>query len=214
MKVKICGITNKDDALCAIELDADALGFIFVESSPRYVPPGDAKEIIRILPPFVVPVGVFVNTTRNKIYRIAEETGIRCAQLHGDEPPEEMIGLAVPAYKSFRVDGNFNPEVVRRYPGPAYLLDTYAESARGGTGETFDWTIAAQAKAYGRIILAGGLRPENIAEAVRKVRPYAVDINSGVETSPGKKDWKKLRQLFSILHRIEAEENNAKETTN
>jgi phosphoribosylanthranilate isomerase len=214
MKVKICGITNRNDALCAVELGADALGFIFVESSPRYVPPADAKDIIRVLPPFVVPVGVFVNTTRDEIHRIAEEAGIRCAQLHGDERPEEMTGLAVPAYKSFRVDGNFDPEVIHRYPGPAYLLDTRAENARGGTGKIFDWNIAIEAKAYGRIILAGGLGPENIAKAVQTVLPYAVDVNSGAEEFPGKKDPKKLRQLFRILRRMEIEEYNAKETTN
>lgn len=213
MKVKICGITNKDDAQCAVELGADAVGFIFVESSPRTIRPADAKEIIRTLPPFVVPVGVFVNAKLGAIRRIVEESGISCVQLHGDEPPEDMIGLGVPAYKSFRVNGTFNPEVMRRYPGPAYLLDTYTKNFFGGTGKIFDWNIAVRAKACGRIILAGGLRPENIADAIRAVQPYAVDINSGVETSPGKKDRSKLRHLFSILRRIEIEEQNAKETT-
>jgi phosphoribosylanthranilate isomerase len=214
MKVKICGITNGADALCAVESGADALGFIFVESSPRCISPADAKAIIRTLPPFVVPVGVFFNANRAAIDGIAEETGIGCAQLHGDEPPEEIGGLTVPAYKSFRVNVNFDPEILRSYPGPAYLLDTYAESAHGGTGKTFDWNIAVKAKTYGRIILAGGLNPENIAGAVKKVRPYAIDVNSGVELSPGKKDPQKLRRLFSVLRRIETDENNTKETMN
>ncbi len=214
MKTKICGITNIDDALCAVELGADALGFIFVESSPRYISPAAAHAIIRALPPFVVPVGVVMNTQRAAIRAIAEESGIGCVQLHGDEQPEEMTGLGVPAYKSFRVDGKFSPEILRRYPGPAYLLDTYAEGGLGGTGKTFDWDIAVGAKAFGKIILAGGLNPENIAGAIRKIRPYAVDINSGVEISPGKKDRIKLQELFRVLRRVEIEEDNAKEMMN
>ncbi len=214
MKVKICGITNIDDALCAAELGADAVGFIFVDSSPRYISPAAAHAIIRALPPFVVPVGVVMNASRTAIRAIAEETGIGCVQLHGDEQPEEMTGLGLTAYKSFRVNGNFDPEILRRYPGPAYLLDTYTKNGLGGTGKTFDWDIAVEAKSFGKIILAGGLNPENIAGAIRKVRPYAVDINSGVETSPGKKDRTKLREFFSILRRLEIEEDNTKETMN
>lgn len=204
MKVKICGITNVDDALCAADLGADALGFIFVKLSPRYIAPLAAQKIIQKLPPFIVPVGVFVDTAYDVILDIIEQTGVGCVQLHGNESPKQLAKFPVPVYKSFRVDNNFDPEILRRYKGAAYLLDTYTDGALGGTGKTFDWNIAVAAKAYGRVILAGGLNPENIAEAVRKVQPYAVDINSGVESSPGKKDKHKLRQLFDKLHELQS----------
>jgi phosphoribosylanthranilate isomerase len=204
VKVKICGITNIDDALTAIELGADALGFIFVNSSPRYITPSAARKIIRDLPPFVVPVGVFADMAYNEILEIIGQTGIGCVQFHGEETPEQLDHYAVPVYKSFRVDSDFDPEILRRYQGPAYLLDTKVSGELGGTGQTFDWEIAVKAKQYGRIILAGGLNPENIAEAVRRVQPYAVDVNSGVEERPGKKDHTKLKMLFEQLKQMKA----------
>lgn len=205
MKVKICGITNVDDAVCATELGADALGFIFVKLSPRYIAPLAAQKIIQKLPPFVIPVGVFVDTAYDVILDVIEQTGIGCIQLHGNESPKQLAKFPVPVYKSFRVDKNFDPEILRRYKGAAYLLDTSIDGALGGTGTTFDWNIALAAKSYGRIILAGGLNPENITEAVKKVRPYAVDINSGVESTPGKKDKHKLQVLFDKLRELQSE---------
>ena len=199
MKVKICGITNVDDALSAADLGAHALGFIFVKSSPRYITPSAARKIIRDLPPFVVPVGVFVDMAQDDISEIIDQTGIGCVQLHGDETPEQLVHCAVPVYKSFRVDSSFDPEILRRYQGPAYLLDTKVSGELGGTGQTFDWEIAVKAKQYGRIILAGGLTPDNIIEAARIVQPYAVDVNSGVEGKPGVKDHAKLKLLFDRL---------------
>ena len=199
MKVKICGITDIDDALYAAELGADALGFIFVKSSPRYIAPSAARKIIRALPPFVMPVGVFANTPYKDVLKVIDQTSIGCVQLHGKETPQQLAKYPVPGYKSFRVDSSFNPEILRRYKGLAYLLDTKISGKLGGTGQTFNWEIAVKAKEYGYIILAGGLTPENIAEAVEIVRPYAVDVNSGVEEHPGKKSKTKLKLLFEQL---------------
>jgi len=202
MKVKICGITNVDDALDTAELGADALGFIFVKSSPRYIAPKAVRKIIQALPPFVVPVGVFADMDYEDILDTIEQTGIACVQLHGKETPKQLAKYPVPVYKSFRVDSSFNPEILRRYKGTAYLLDTKISGELGGTGQTFDWEIAVKAKEYGRIILAGGLTPENIVEAVRQVQPYAVDVNSGVEERPGKKSHAKLKLLFDQINQM------------
>ncbi len=204
MKVKICGITNIDDALYAAELGADALGFIFVKSSPRYIAPKAARKIIQELPPFIVPVGIFVDVPQEEILGTIEQTGIKCVQLHGNETPKQLNGFPVPVYKSFHVDFSFNPEILRRYKGSAYLLDTKISGKLGGTGQTFDWEIAIKAKEYGRIILAGGLTPDNIIEAAQRVQPYAMDVNSGVEELPGKKDHTKLKLLFEKLNQIES----------
>ena len=205
MKIKICGITNMDDALLAAELGADALGFIFVKSSPRYIHPSAARKIIQELPPFVVPVGVVADSTRKDILKLIEETRIRCIQFHGNELPKQMTKFSIQIYKSFRVDKEFNLETLQHYKGSAYLLDTHVDGTLGGTGKTFDWEIAIAAKAYGCIILAGGLTPENIAEAVKKVQPYAVDVNSGVESAPGKKDKNKLKLLFKTIRSLQNE---------
>lgn len=202
MKVKICGITNIDDALDAAELGAHALGFIFVRSSPRYITPRAARKIIRELPPFVVPVGVFADMAYDSIFEIINQTSISCVQLHGEETREQLAHYPVPVYKSFRVDSSFDPEILRRYKGSTFLLDTKISGELGGTGQTFDWEIAVKAKVYGRIILAGGLKTENIMEAVRVVQPYAVDVNSGVEKRPGKKDRTKLKTLFEQLKQV------------
>jgi phosphoribosylanthranilate isomerase len=206
MKVKICGITNMEDALLAAELGADALGFIFVKTSPRHIRPSAARKIIQELPPFVTPVGVVADAEHDEILELIDETGISCVQLHGNESPKQLAKFPVPVYKSFRVDKEFNLETLQRYKGSAYLLDTYVDGTLGGTGKTFDWDIAVKAKAYGRIILAGGLTPENIAEAVKKVQPYAVDVNSGVESAPGKKDGNKLEWLFKAIRLLQNEE--------
>jgi phosphoribosylanthranilate isomerase len=206
MKIKICGITNMDDALLAAELGADALGFIFVKTSPRYIRLSTARKIIQELPPFIVPVGVVADTVHEDILELIDETGICCVQLHGNESPKQLAKFPVPVYKSFRVDKEFNLEILQRYKGSAYLLDTYVDGTLGGTGKTFDWDIAVKAKEFGRIILAGGLTPENIAEAVKKVQPYAVDVNSGVESAPGKKDKNKLEKLFKTMRSLCHEE--------
>jgi phosphoribosylanthranilate isomerase len=148
MKVKICGITNIEDALYAAELGADALGFIFVKSSLRHISPGTARKIIQELPPFVVPVGVFADFAYNDIMEIIDQTSIGCVQLHGEETPKQLAKYPVPVYKSFQVDSSFNLETLRRYKGSMYLLDTKIPGKLGGTGQTFDWEIAVKAKQY------------------------------------------------------------------
>lgn len=214
MKVKICGITNLEDALIAAYLGADALGFVFVKESPRSITPDAARDIISKLPPFIVTTGVFVNSPEEEILSIIKQTRIQCVQLHGNESPAEYSKIKVPVIKAFHVDEHFIVNTIVRYPAAAYLLDTYVKGKAGGTGKTFDWDIAVRAQAYGRIILAGGLTPENIGDAIRKVQPYAIDISSGIESSPGKKDKRKLQELFTVLHYLEREKSNMKEKVN
>ncbi|MBW7957187.1 MAG: phosphoribosylanthranilate isomerase [Deltaproteobacteria bacterium] len=198
MRVKICGITNLEDALKAAELGADSLGFIFYKKSPRYISPRTAGLIIRELPPFITPVGVFVDEELTKVAATAAETGICTAQLHGSESPEYCERLGIKVIKAIRVRDMADINRLRPYNVSAYLLDTFKEGVHGGTGETFDWDIAVEAKALGRIILSGGLNPENVKEAVEKVRPYAVDACSGVEIKdrPGRKDHTKLKEFM------------------
>ena len=199
MKVKICGITNQQDADAAIEAGADALGFIFHHASSRYINPIDAGKIIRTMPADVMPVGVFVNAPREEVLGVINDIGLGCIQLHGDETPLETQGFPVPVWKAFSVRPNFDPGELKRFPVAAYLLDAYAKGLRGGTGQTFDWSIAQDAKRFGRIVLSGGITPENVIEAIRSAQPYAIDVNSGVEVSPGKKDKQKLHRLFATI---------------
>jgi phosphoribosylanthranilate isomerase len=206
LRVKICGITRLEDALVACEAGADALGFIFVGSSPRYIRPADAARIVEALPPFVTPVGVFVNETRARVTEIAGATGIRALQLHGEEPPEEAAEYALPVVKGFRVWPGFDHSELDRYRCAAYLLDAFSEKAHGGTGTTFDWTIAARAARLHRIVLSGGLHPENVAAAIAQVRPHAVDVSSGVEKSPGIKESAMLRRFIANARGADREE--------
>lgn len=197
VRAKICGITNRDDALCAIDSGADALGFNFYEKSLRYIAPEKAGEIVFDLPPFVTPVGVFVNASEREIDIAVKLAGLRAIQLHGDEPPEACLGHAVPVIRALRVGCDFDVQALLSYLVNTFLLDTEKAGAYGGTGETFDWTKAMEAKRYGRIVLAGGLNPDNVQEAIEQVGPYAVDTSSGVEAEPGKKDHKKVRDFLA-----------------
>ena len=199
VRVKICGITNSEDALFAVAHGVDALGFIFYEPSPRYVNPERVSEIVSALPPFVTPVGVFVNTGREEILEIARSTGIRAVQLHGDETPADCLGYPFPIIRALRVGDGFDPASLSRYAVNAFLLDTAKEGWYGGTGETFDWRVARASTAHGRIILSGGMDPSNVAEAVRTVNPYAVDCGSGVEAAPGRKDHHRIREFLRAL---------------
>jgi phosphoribosylanthranilate isomerase len=194
VKVKICGITNTGDAEAAISLGADALGFVFFKESPRYISPKDAASIRKTLPSFVPAVGVFVNETAQGIEEIASVSGIDLIQLHGDEPPA-MCRRSRRVIKVIRVKSLESLSPLNEYKDKvsAFLLDTYTPDALGGTGRIFNWDIAVEAKQFGRIVLAGGLTPDNVAEAVGYVKPYAVDVSSGVELRKGKKDHTKIR---------------------
>ncbi len=194
VKVKICGITNPDDALAAADAGADSLGFVFYKGSPRYIDPREAGKIIRGLPLFVTPVGVFVNETAEAVEEIAGISGIQVIQLHGEEPPD-FCRRSRPVIKAVRVRSLQSLNGLESFQGlaAAFLLDAYAPDAAGGTGLTFNWDIAGSAKRFGRIILAGGLTTDNIAGAVRHVRPFGVDVSSGVEKARGRKDHAKVR---------------------
>ena len=200
-KIKICGITNIEDALAAAEYGADALGFIFYPKSPRAVSKETVRSIISELPPFITAVGVFVNESSEQINDIISYTGINTVQLHGTEPPEEC-GLYNKVIKAFGINQLSDIGPLDQYNMvSAFLLDTYAPDSPGGTGQTFNWEIAIEAKKAGRIILAGGLNPENIADAIRTVRPYGVDVSSGVEGPvKGKKDHTKLKLFIENSH--------------
>lgn len=196
VRVKICGITNKEDARLAVEAGADALGFVFFRESPRYISHDKARAIIESVPAFVSTVGVFVNEPAWRVQEIMRITGLDVAQLHGDESPEECCKFRR-AIKALRVAKINDIEHIGQYNVSAFLLDTYSRDSYGGTGTVFNWDIALEAKRYGNIILAGGLTPDNVADAVRHVNPFAVDVSSGVEADKGIKDPEKLRQFIS-----------------
>jgi len=202
IKIKICGITNLEDALAAAEFGADALGFIFYKKSPRYIDPEKAVEIISQLPPIIVPVGIFVNEREEKIREIQELTCIQTIQLHGDETPEFCQRFGVRVIKAFQVKDKESIKHMAHYHVGAFLLDSYRDGQRGGTGTTFDWHLAVVAKTFGKIILAGGLTPENAAEAVKLVQPYGVDVSGGVEREKGFKDHAKIRKFISEVRRV------------
>ena len=195
VKIKICGITNIDDAMASVDLGADALGFNFYKKSPRYIEPEKAAEIIAQLPPFIVPVAVFVNEREEKIREALTASCIHGVQFHGDETPEFCQRFGNHVIKAFQVKDKESLKHMSHYRVSAYLLDSYREDLRGGTGETFDWHLAVVAKTFGKIILAGGLTPENVSEAVKLVQPYAVDVAGGVEKEKGIKDPVKLKKF-------------------
>jgi len=195
VKVKICGITRLEDALEAARLGADALGFNFWPGSKRYVAPADARAIVRRLPPFVTAVGVFVDAPREEILRAVAASGIQVAQLHGDEPPELCASLPLPVVKALRIANAHALAALAAYEVSGFLLDA-PSAGYGGSGKTFDWSLATEAAAVVPVMLAGGLTPENVAEAIRAVRPWGVDVASGVERAPGVKDLAKLRRFI------------------
>ena len=197
VKVKICGITNPDDALHACVCGADALGFVFYEKSPRCVPPETAREIIAALPPFVTPVGLFVNEAPGRIREIADYCGLDVIQLHGDETPEECDFAPRRTIKALRVKDAVSLAGHENYRVAALLLDAWVKDAYGGTGHSFNWQLAAEVARQRPVILAGGLTPENVAAAVTAVQPYAVDVSSGVEAAPGKKDPAKVAAFIA-----------------
>jgi phosphoribosylanthranilate isomerase len=200
VRVKVCGVTTLDDALVAAAAGADALGFNFWPESPRYLEPVRAAEIIALLPPFVTPVGVFVNEPPRSVERLAQAAGARAVQLHGDEPPQDVDMLAatgLTVMKAFRVGRQFRAQALKQYArAGAFLLDASVKGERGGTGKSFDWKRARGANRYGRIVLAGGLTVENVAEAVRAAQPFGVDVCTGVEAKPGVKNHTLVREFL------------------
>ncbi len=215
IRVKICGITNAEDAHLAVEAGADALGFIFVEGTPRYIDPAAAAAIIRWLPPFLTPVGVFWDHAAGHVKAVAEACGLRALQFHGDEKPEDLTGYGLPIIKTIKLPAVSTIEGLPEYRvresfevlrygtvTSAVLLDTAAQWSEGEAREPIEWPEAARIvdtyrhKPRPRVILSGGLTPENVARAVAVVKPYAVDVNSGVELRPGKKDPDKVRRFI------------------
>ena len=196
IRVKICGITNLEDALAAAEFGADAVGFVLYPNSPRYIKPAQAKLIIDQLPPYVTPVGVFADQPAEEIWRMMEECGFDLVQLQGDESPEFCWRLGSRVVKAIRVKDHGSLKQMAEYSVRAFVLDTYRENQLGGTGERFDWDLAVQARSFGRIVLAGGLTPENVRDAIRKVQPYGVDVSTGVEKYLGKKDHSKIENFI------------------
>ena len=200
-RIKICGITNLDDGLEAIAAGVDALGFVFVPNTPRYITPSQAKLVIKQLPPFITNVGLFVDSEIDEIEDIVNHCKLNAVQLHGDESPEmcSQISLQTKVIKSFHVKKELQVlrNEIANYRVDAYLLDTFIKGKAGGTGQTFDWRIAEGLSQ--RIILAGGLTPDNIGTAIAQLQPYGVDVSSGVEKSPGKKDTNKI---YSFVRQV------------
>ena len=196
-KVKICGITNLDDARVVVEAGADMLGLIFYPPSPRYVTPEQARTIVASLPSSLPAIGVFVNEAAETVSRIARASGVQMVQLHGEESPALCQQLSWPVIKAFRFTAQVQPEMMRQYTVAAYLIEGFQADLYGGGGAVADWQRVATLQQYGRIILAGGLTPDNVAAAIRTVRPYAVDVCSGVEATPGKKDGHKVRAFVA-----------------
>ncbi|OGF49507.1 MAG: N-(5'-phosphoribosyl)anthranilate isomerase [Candidatus Firestonebacteria bacterium RIFOXYA2_FULL_40_8] len=205
-KIKICGITNLEDALFAADLGANAVGFVFAKS-PRQVKPEQVRKIIEKLPPFIAKVGVFVNEVPSHVAKIAKEAGLTSVQLHGEEIPQFCASLSpLTVIKGIRVRDESDIKMLAAYEFvSAYLLDSFVQGKKGGTGKTFDWKLALLAKKHGKpVILSGGLTPQNILEALKRVEPYGVDVSSGVESKPGKKDKKKLKDFIQKVRRYDA----------
>jgi phosphoribosylanthranilate isomerase len=203
-RVKICGITNPADAQAVVTAGADALGYIFYEKSPRYVELEQAAKISKDLPPFIMRVGVFVNAPEEFVTRAIADCGLTMLQFHGDESPEFCTQFGLMSMKAFRVHGRDTLEQIPQYETDAYLLDAYSSTTLGGTGEKFNWDLAVEAQKFGKpIFLAGGLTPKNVAEAIGKVHPFGVDVSSGVERTPGKKDHAKVKAFIDAVRSVE-----------
>ncbi len=204
IKIKICGITNPEDAEAAIGAGADALGFVFFAPSPRSITPAVAKRIITQLPPFVLPVGVFVNHDQETIKKIFDDCGLAFAQLHGDETPAFCESLGRPVLRALRLRDRKSLLALAEYKGRmgvrGFVVDAFSSEAYGGTGQTVDWSLAREVAKVAPILLAGGLTPSNVQEAIQQVQPYGIDVSSGVEDRPGKKDHEKIRAFTQAVH--------------
>lgn len=203
MKIKICGITNLEDAITCANLGADAIGFIFYKESKRYIEPDYAKSIIDELPPFLVKVGVFVNEKTDEVNRIAQKINLSMVQLHGDEEPEYTAKINYPVIKAFRVKEEFDFTILEKYRNCFYLLDSFSQTDFGGTGNKFNWNSIPN-KLRNSIIIAGGISINNIERVSIEISPYAVDVSSSVEIEPGIKDLNKLKNLFKKFNELKA----------
>jgi len=204
-RVKICGITEFEDARDAVLLGASAIGLNFYEKSPRYIDPSRAAKIIDCLPPFVTVVGVFVNhPDPQSLEDFALSVGLHAVQLHGNESPDYCAMIQrVKVIKALRVDVNFRVESLRNYGSGTFLLDNAAPNHYGGTGRAFEWHQVYGANAFGSIIIAGGLNPDNVSDVVRELHPFAVDVAGGVESKPGKKDYDKMHHFIETVQRAD-----------
>lgn len=206
VKVKICGITNWEDAKAALDAGADALGFNFYQPSPRYIAPEAAGAIARRMPRRASAVGVFVDELVEEMLDIVRIAALDLVQLHGNERPEVLkwFRQRCLVIKAFQVRSDFRAERLAEYgDAAAFLLDGFRSGLRGGTGKTFDWRLAREAKRYGPVILAGGLTPKNVGRAIREVEPFGIDVSSGVEARPGKKDPRKIRALMRAVESVQ-----------
>lgn len=200
-RVKVCGVTRRDDALLAAALGADALGFVFWPGSKRYLAPDAARAIVDALPPFVTPVGLFVDAAPAAIEAAARAAGVRAVQLHGRETPADCRALAGPVLKAIAVEGEASLERADEYEVAGLVLDA---PGGGGSGRPFDWALLGRRRPRAPFLVAGGLTPDNVGEAVRRLSPYGVDVASGVESSPGVKDPRKLERFFDALRQASA----------
>jgi phosphoribosylanthranilate isomerase len=207
VRVKVCGITSVEDGLMAARAGVDAVGFVFWPRSSRAIDVETARLIARALPPFVTRVGVFVDASHEELACVAEAVGLDVLQLHGQETPDFVERLSRPVLKALRVDDSFSVDVAARYAerGAALLLDSGTAALPGGTGRTFDWGLARRVRErLGTLVLAGGLTPENVAQAIAQVAPTAVDVSSGVEAAPGQKDAAKVEALMAAVRQAES----------
>ncbi|MDP3804610.1 MAG: phosphoribosylanthranilate isomerase [Candidatus Omnitrophota bacterium] len=204
-RIKICGITNKTDAVNAAGLGVDMLGFVFYKKSTRYVSAATAEDIINELPFSIGKVGVFVNEPKEDVIKIAEDAGLNMLQFHGDETPEYCNSFKdkYKVIKAFRLNDRNDLKKINDYDTDFYLLDTYKADSIGGTGETFDWKILNDFEILKPVILSGGLTPENVSAAIKEVAPYAVDVSTGVEASPGKKDLTLMKKFAEFVRRLD-----------
>ena len=200
MFVKICGITRLEDAQAAVSAGANALGFVFWPKSPRYVDPARAREIVATLPESVNAVGVFVDQPADEVNEIADVVGLGAVQLHGGENQDYVRAMTRPVMKAVAVDGANPPQVDAWPPSVGVLLDVHDPVKKGGTGKTVDWAMAAEVAKRRQVVLAGGLTPENVGEAIARVQPFGIDVSSGVESEPGIKDHGRLKALFEAVH--------------
>jgi phosphoribosylanthranilate isomerase len=205
VRVKVCGITNMHNAVYAVQSGVSALGFIFYKKSPRYISPSKAKKIIENLPPFVIPVGVFVNATDRQINEVCRFTRIHTVQLHGDEPADLCHRLShYKLIKAFRIHDKFKLKTIKPYKVDAYLFDAYQEDAFGGTGKTFSWHLLKALISPNRSYISGGLNADNVRECIAITKPYAVDISSGVEHKPGIKNHKAIDEFMTVMTHTQA----------